>query len=53
MSNWIMFGLSVTGGYVLAVFTWQPIHTFFIGAAEKAAALREKARALEAKLRAP
>lgn len=51
MWNWIMFGLSVTGGYVLAVFTWEPVHTFFVGAAAKADALRERARTIENKLR--
>lgn len=39
------------GGYVASIFTWEKVHTFLIGAEEKALQLRDKARALEAKLR--
>lgn len=41
-----------TGGYVAAIFTWQAIHTWIIGAEAKAAQLRDRAKALVAKAKA-
>jgi hypothetical protein len=44
----IAMGIALfAGGYVAAVFTWDRIHTFIVGAKEKALQLRDKARALE------
>jgi hypothetical protein len=40
------------GGYVAAIFTWQAIHTWIIGAEAKAAQLRDRAKALVAKAKA-
>ncbi len=40
------------GGYVAAVFTWDKIHTWTIGAEAKAVQLRDRAKALMAKARA-
>lgn len=42
----------IIGGYVLAVFTWDRIHTFIVGAEAKALQLRDRAKALMAKVRA-
>jgi hypothetical protein len=52
MAQAIINTLWLIGGYVLAIFTWDKVHTFIIGAGAKADALRDKARALEASLRA-
>ncbi len=43
---------SFAGGYAAAIFTWQQIHTFIIGAEAKAAQLRDQAKALIAKAKA-
>lgn len=43
---------SFAGGYAAAIFTWDRIHTWWIGAEAKAAQLRDKAKELIAKVRA-
>jgi len=40
------------GGYVLAVFTWDKLHSWIIGAEAKAKQLRDRAKALAAKAKA-
>ncbi len=47
--NFWLIALSAAGGYVAAIFTWDKVHTFLIGAQAKADALRTRAAALEAK----
>jgi hypothetical protein len=42
-----LLAFAVAGGYVAAIFTWDRLHTFFIGAQAKAQALRLKALAIE------
>lgn len=44
-----LIGAAVAGGYVFAVFTWDRLHTFFIGAQAKAQALRLQAIDIENK----
>lgn len=43
--------LAFVGGYVASVFTWDKVHTFFIGLAEKERQLRVKLSDIQAKLR--
>jgi hypothetical protein len=46
---WIIAAL--IGGYVAAIFTWPKIRIWVVGAEAEIASLREKARALEAKIK--
>jgi hypothetical protein len=46
---WIIAAL--IGGYVAAIFTWPKIRTRIVGAEAEIASLREKARALEARIK--
>ena len=39
--------LAAIGGYALAIFTWDSLHTWYVGAAAKAQALRLQAIAVE------
>lgn len=48
----IWYGVLIVGGYVLAIYTWPAVRTFANGVEHEIAALREKARALEAKIKA-
>jgi hypothetical protein len=41
----------VVFGYVAAVFTWDKLHKWFIGAEEYALSLRDKAKVIEDDLR--
>ena len=43
--------LSFCVGYGVAVYTWDKIHAWIIGAEDKALALRDKAREIEKTLR--
>lgn len=47
----LLIGLAFVGGYVAAIFTWDRLHTWYIGAAAKAQALRLKAIEVENKAR--
>ncbi len=40
------------GGYAAAIFTWDRIHTWIVGAEVKAQQLRDRAKALLAKAKA-
>jgi hypothetical protein len=46
---WIIAALIAS--YVAAIFTWPKIRTWIVGAEAEIALLREKARALEAKVK--
>ncbi len=37
------------GGYVAAVWTWEPFHTWLVGAETKIQALRDRIKALQGK----
>lgn len=51
--KYLIFGaICFSGGYAASVFTWTNVHTWFIGVQAKADKLREKARELEASIRA-
>ena len=54
MSFWQTFWMNIgcgIAGYAAAVFTWDRIHTFIVGAEQKILALRDEARQLETNLR--
>ena len=51
MVTLILCGLCLIGGYVAAVYTWPAIRTWVLGAEAEIRALRDKALALEAKMR--
>lgn len=42
--------LIFAGGYVASVYTWEPFHTWLIGAKAKIDALKARIEALKAKL---
>lgn len=48
---WIFlsYALVAAGAYAAAVFTWEPIHTWFIGVEAKVEALRQRAKELAGK----
>ena len=50
MNVWLALAL-VAAGYVAAVFTWDYVHTFIIGAEAKVKSLIEQARSLEQKVK--
>lgn len=51
-TKWIIGALLWAAvGYTLSVFTWNSVHTFFIGAQAKITALRQQASDLEKKIR--
>lgn len=52
MSQAIVNSLWCVGGYVLAVFTWDKVHTFFVGAEAKIQQLRDKVKSLQADVKA-
>lgn len=43
--------LAFIGGYVASIFTWDKLHTLFIGLVEKERQLRIKLSDIQAKLR--
>lgn len=47
----LLYGFLIAGGYVLAIHTWPAVRTFANGVEQEIAALRERARALEAKIK--
>lgn len=47
----LLYGCLVAGGYVLAIYTWPAIRTFANGAEREIAALHDRARALEARIK--
>lgn len=48
----LMFiALAFVGGYVASIFTWDKIHTVFVGIVEKERQLRIKLNDLQTKLR--
>ena len=50
---WELFigAILIAGGYVLSIYTWPAVRAFALGAEAEIAALREKARALEGKIK--
>lgn len=46
---WIIAAL--IAGYAAAIFTWPKLRTWVVGAEAEIASLRDKARALEAKIK--
>ncbi len=46
----MLYVLAFVGGYVVAVFTWNWLHTTFVGVEAKADALKQQAKDLTAKL---
>ena len=47
----LFFGIVLfAGGYAASVFTWEPIHTWLVGAKAKIAAFEQKIKDLKAKL---
>jgi hypothetical protein len=51
MTDLLIFGGFVAAGYVLAIYTWPALRTFFAGAEQEIAWLKARAAELEAKLR--
>jgi hypothetical protein len=52
MTDLVILVAGVAAGYALAIYTWAPVRTFVVGVEQELAWAKERARALEARLRA-
>lgn len=52
MSFWIGLGLFAlfAGGYAASIFTWEKVHTWFVGVETKVRAFEDKIKALKEKI---
>jgi hypothetical protein len=52
MPDLVFFACAIAGGYVLSIYTWPELRTFLVGMDRELVRLKERAAAIEARLRA-
>jgi hypothetical protein len=52
MSDFVSFAAGAAGGFVLAIYTWPSVRTWFVGLEQELAWLKSRAADIEAKVRA-
>jgi hypothetical protein len=50
--NWLFYTILVAGGYAASIYTWPWVRKTYLGAAAEADRLRNRARDMDATLRA-